>query len=279
MSAHPKTNPSASVTVDRAALRALKAELAQERQATRRLQLELTREVEVARRAAEETLTARAEREKYRCVLAAAVANEKRAGEEVSQARAESERLEGALLAAERARGEAQGRTHELERQRVDSRAEHEHDLERVTGRAWADAESKGMELQQVHHERGVALGQVRELLRRVPDEVPASARVAALRARLCLGAALFSLALFLVFLAPLVSVVFVGEAVAWPAMVGGMSAWSLVWLELFLLGVSVGLATWAVRNLRWVERATRAQVDLQTRGSSGPEVRSPSPV
>jgi len=261
--------------VDPAALQALKRDLAQERETSRRLSKELVKEVEVARRAVEQTLGARQEREEYRRVLAAAVANEKRAEGEACAAREEAERAEEALRAAEHARGEAEGRSLELGRQLEAVGAEHQRDVDRVNDRAWADAEAKSRELQRVQHERSLALGQVRELLRSVPEHTSGSARVAALRARVCLGAALFTLALFLVFVAPLVTVFLGVEGATWPAMAGGLSAWTLLVIELALLGATVGLASWAVRDLRGVERVARAEASARL--DAGGEVESAS--
>lgn len=277
MARQPKSTTPGPVTVDRAALQALKRELAQERETARRLQKELVQEVEVARRAAEQTLGARQDREEYRRVLAAAVANEKRAEGEVLSAREATAGAEEARRAAEHARGEAEGRALELERQLEEERTRHARDVDRVNDRAWADAEAKGRELQRVQHERSLALGQVRELLRNVPEHTPASARVGALRARICLGAGLFTLALFLVFLAPLVVVLLGGEGATWPAMAGGLTGWTLFAIELALLGATVGLASWSVRDLRGVERVARAEAS--SRMETGGEAESPSAI
>jgi hypothetical protein len=259
------TAPGTTVTVDRAALRALKNDLAQERATSRRLHQELTEEVAVARKAAEQTLLARGEREQYRRVLAAAVANEQRAGADVAQARADLERLELNLRETERARGEAEGRARELATQLEALRTAGERELGQVQDRAWADAEQRGRELQELSHSRGVALGQVRELLGRVPADAPESARVARLRARLCLGTAAFAVVLFLVFFAPFATAVFAGDSPTWPAMTAGLGAWTLFGLEMGLLLLALALSTWGLRDLRGVERSTREELEVSS--------------
>lgn len=269
MAKRPTPHQGPSPTVDPSVLRALRRELAGERETARRLQTELAREAEFARKAAEQTLEARAQREEYRRVLAAAVANERRADTDHARIREELERIAQDVREAEHARGEAEGRAVELERTLQAEREGRRHELQEAHDRAWADAEARGRELQRLQHERGVALGQVRELLGRVPAHAPPSARLAAARARLSLAAAAFCLVLFLVFLVPFLLVVFAGSETTWPAMATGLSPWGLFALELALLVGALGLGSFGLRDLRGVEAATRKSNDDQGQDAS----------
>ncbi len=274
---HPPSHN--TVTVDRSALKALKAELASERETARSLQQELAQEVEVTRKALVETLAARSERDEYRRVLAASVANEKRADTENGGMRLEVEQFEERLRDAVRARGEAEGRAQELERALALAREERDVEVGKIQDRAWADTEAKGRELQRLDHEHGVARGQVIELLGRVPADVPESARTAALRSRLCLASAAFSVLLFLVLFIPFVLVVVAGEESTWPAMTMGLSPWTLAGLEVLLLAAALGLSSWAVRDLRGVERATKEALDAESRSQVTSKAGASSPV
>ena len=258
MAGHQESTPQSKVTVNRAALRDLKLELARERETARRLQQELTAQVELARKALEDGVSARAEREEYRRVLAAAVANEKRAGEELEALRAELEGVQVAYREALRAQGEAQGRTRELEHLLERERSSHERALNQTREQLQASLDARDRELRRLEEEQGIARGRLHELLRRLPPDSDPSLRARISRARLCLGGTLFLLALFLVFFAPLVLVLFAGAEATWPTMAGGMSPWSLLALEVALFAGSIALATWAVRDLGSVERARR---------------------
>ena len=258
MSQAPKGASAGRVTVGRAALDALKTDLARERETARRLQLELTAEIAFARKAAEETITARSEREEYRRVLAAAVANEKRALEVEAEAREEVERVTDSLRESERALGEARGRATELDQMVSTLRAERERDLGLVIDRARTDAATSAAELERAAHGRGVALGQLRELLRRVPEELSDTARLAKARARVALISAGFLLFLFVLFLYPLLFMLF-GGAEAQPALALGISGWGVLGIELGLLACALALGSFALRELRAMEQAGRA--------------------
>ncbi|MDA1264859.1 MAG: hypothetical protein O2816_07260 [Planctomycetota bacterium] len=251
-----------TVNVDRRSLHTFRAELAQERQVVRRLQLELTAEVALARRATEETLAARAEREEYRRVLAAAIANEKRSNEELARVRAECARIEERLVVAERARGEAAGRTRELERRLLEQDEQAARELAEVKDRAWSDREAGAQERQRLAHERGLALGQVRELSKHVVLERPESARVAEWRSRLCFASAAFCATMFLLFLTPLVLALFAADSGTWPSAAAGLSAWRLLLLEVVWLGAGLGLLSQAVRDRRAAELASQVAAE-----------------
>lgn len=274
---NPKNNPTATVTVDRAALRALKAELAQERETARQLQRDLTREGETARKAAEELLTARAETEGFRRVLAASVANEKRSEEETSRIRSEVERHEELLLAAERARGEADGRAQELRREVSEARVEFERQAALADEIARGGAEETAREVHRLQNELGSAQGQLREILRRTPSEIPPSVRAAAQRARFCQAGALVSAGLCLVFFLPFVTALLSDEAITWPHMASGLSGWNLFWLEALFFGSALGFWAWAIQDLRGVEKIRRARLEADTSKAGVDGARSPS--
>lgn len=246
------------VTVARASLEALQSELARSRGAARALEKRLNDEVGAARRATEIAAGARLEREEYRRVLAAAIANERQSIRAAQEALAAADAREQELRSALQARGEAEGRARELERELAAARAEHEQALRAVTDRAWSDSEERQRELQDSEYERGVVAGQVRELLRRIPAHVPPSARLHRIRARTQVAAAGIVGVLFLV-LVPETAVALLSRERGVIAGAAGLTPWALVLIELTLLAAALLLAGAGLRQLRSAEEVEEA--------------------
>jgi hypothetical protein len=261
-----KGAPGATVTVDRAALQGLKAELAKERETSRSLQRQLASESELGRKAVEEAVRARTEREEYRRVLAAAIANEKQSLSVAARLQEVADTLENQLRGAEHARGHAEGRAGELDRELEAAEASHRESVSESEQRTWTQTEEHQRALQRSEYERGVALGRVRELLPRIPDEVPATARVAAVRARVTLGVAGFSLLLALMFTPDLLRVLFTPGGETLLGVVVGMGAWSQLVLVLGLMTLALGLAALGIRQLRAGERAVQEAAEEGSR-------------
>ncbi|MCP3914297.1 MAG: hypothetical protein GY711_01940 [bacterium] len=234
----------------------LRKELESQRQSNQTLHRQLAAEVQTARRAAEQVLDARAEREEYRRVLAAAIANEKQAlqaAERSSLAAATAEeKLRGAVLA----RGSAEGRATELELRVRENAEHHVQALKGADDRNWANAEGHARRLEDEVYERGRAEGHVRELIARIPGDVPPSMRVARTRARLTLGAAALSAVCAAVFLPAASLAMFSAERAEYLELATGLNGWTLVGLVAVFLGVALALASWGIRDLKGSERA-----------------------
>lgn len=247
-----------TVTVDRAALRGLETELTQERAISRDLRRQLASESELGRKAVEEAVKARKEREEYRRVLAAAIANEKQSLGAAAGLRETSAVLEDRLRDAAHSRGHAEGRAGELDRELGAAVTSHRDSLLEAQQRERAQTLEHQRALERAEYERGVAQGRVRELLPRIPEEVPATARVAAVRARVTLAVAGFSLVLALMFLPDLLRVLLTPGAETLLGMVVGMGAWAHLVLVLGLSVLALSLAALGIRQLRAGERAVR---------------------
>lgn len=249
------TSNSRTVSVDRAALQSLKASLAEEREAARRLSSQLATEAEVTRRALEETLSAREERDEFRRVLAASSADAARADAERNAIREVNERLEVTLRAAERARGEAEGRARKLEEQLEALGQSHEQDLARAQDRAWADTEAKSRELMDERHRHGVTRGELESLRREAPGQASEAARLAEARKRAALWTAGVCAGFFLMLVIPLGEALVYGEGDGWPAFASRLGPWPLIVIEVVLAASVVGLLHLALQERRAVER------------------------
>lgn len=256
-----------TVTVDRAALRGLETELTQERAISRDLRRQLASESELGRKAVEEAVKARKEREEYRRVLAAAIANEKQSLGAAAGLRETSAVLEDQLRDAAHSRGHAEGRAGELDRELGAAVTSHRDLLLETQQREREQTLEHQRALRRAEHERGVAQGRVRELLPRIPEEVPATARVAAVRARVTLAVAGFSLVLALMFLPDLLRVLLTPGAETLLGMVVGMGAWAHLVLVLGLSVLALSLAALGIRQLRAGEQAVR-QAALEGSGA-----------
>ncbi len=247
-----------TVTVDRAALRGLETELTKERAISRDLRRQLASESELGRKAVEEAVKARKEREEYRRVLAAAIANEKQSLGAAAGLRETAAVLEDQLRDAAHSRGHAEGRAGELDRELGAEVTSHRDSLLEAQQRERAQTLEQQRALERAEYERGVAQGRVRELLPRIPEEVPATARVAAVRARVTLAVAGFSLVLALMFLPDLLRVLLTPGAETLLGVVVGMGAWAHLVLVLGLSVLALSLAALGIRQLRTGERAVR---------------------
>ena len=115
-------------------------------------------------------------------------------------------------------------------------------------------------------------MGQVRELLARVPHALPVSMRAVQIRARASLVTAAVCLVLALVFLPDFLTGLFSGERAELLAMAKGLGTWQLFFLELLLLGAAFGLGTWGIRDLRGSERAALQRTEAETGGERAEE-------
>lgn len=271
----PKGPQGATVLVDRAALQGLKTELSKEREASRSLRRQLASESDLSRKAVEEAVKARTEREEYRRVLAAAIANEKQSLGTAARLQETADVLEEQLRDAAHARGHAEGRAGELDRELDATHVKHQESLAEAEKRSWTQSEQHQRSLQRSEYERGMAQGRVRELLPRIPDEVPASARVAAIRARVTLGVAGFSLMLALMFTPDLLRVLFTPGGETLLGVVVGMGAWAQLALVLGLMTLAVSLAALGIGQLRAGERVAREAAEEDSK--SGTAVPRPS--
>lgn len=270
----PEAPAAERVMVARASLEALQSELARSRRAAQGFEARLADEVAVARRATEVAANARLEREEYRRVLAAAIANERKSIEAAREALAAVEAREADLRVALQARGEAEGLARELERELAALRTEHGEALRAVTDRAWADSEERQRELQNSEYERGVVVGQVRELHRRIPAVVPPSARLHRARARTQVAAAGVVGALFLV-LVPETAVALLSRERGVIAGAAGLTPWALVLMELTLLAAVLLLTGAGLRQLRSAE----ADEEAALRDASNPRTEGLAPA
>jgi hypothetical protein len=259
--------------VDPGAHEDLRRRLEDERRGNRHLQARLEQEAEVARRALEEAVKARTEREEYRRVLAAAIANEKRALELVKDSRDLAERtgveLRGTLLE----RGAAEGRRTELEVRMTALQAEHEVALRAAHDRAWALSEQHGRQMQAVVFERGQVLGRARELALQVPAARSDAARLARARARVnvAVGVALLLLS---VALAPAcVAAVASSAEAAHLEHLLGLGTWQLLAIEGLVVASALALGSFGLRELRVAERAeSRARAEARAAPGGAPE-------
>lgn len=246
------------VRVERRVLEGLRAQLLAERKGARDLQRRLDEEVRIAHRAMEETLKARNEREEYRRVLAAAVANEKQAVHQVEATRDAFTALEARLADALVERGEATGRSQELEDRLTQVAEEHGVAMQDAEQKAWALSDQHGREMRRAAYERGLALGQVRELLERATPVMPASARAARVRGAVNLGFAGVAALAAVVVLIGIALGIPSPERAAQLGALTGMTPWQLIGLEVALLAVALGLGTWGIREWRVAEREQR---------------------
>jgi hypothetical protein len=261
------------VKVERRVLEGLRAQLLAERKSAKDLQRRLDEEVRIAHRAMEETLKARNEREEYRRVLAAAVTNEKQAVHQVAATREAISDLETRLHSALFERGEAAGRSQELEERLTGVADDHEAAIRRSEDRSWSMSDQHGRDMRRVVYERGLALGQVRELLKRTATAVSPSARAAHLRGAVNLGIAGLAGVLALIVLVGLGLSLPSPERALQMGALTGMTPWQLIGLEVSLVAVAIGLGTWGIREWRVAEREQREATRKAVREQAASEV------
>lgn len=222
------------------------------------LQAELVRERKLAARATEEAARARLEREEYRRVLAAAIANERKSLEAARESTSLACDREADLLEAIEARGAAEGRASELARELDALRADHERAIKLISDQAWADSERHGRELQRSEFERGVISERVRDLTARVPVSVPTSARLGRARARVMLAASGL-LGMIFVILVPELVVALLSRERGVIAGAAGLAPVAILWIELGLLAATLLVSGSALRALRGAETLEEA--------------------
>lgn len=222
------------------------------------LQAELVRERKLAARATEEAARARLEREEYRRVLAAAIANERKSLEAARESAALADGREADLLEAIEARGAAEGRASELARELDALRADHERAVKLISDQAWADSERHGRELQRSEFERGVISERVRDLTARVPVSVPTSAKVGRARARIQLVASGL-LGMVFVILVPELLVALLSRERGVIAGAADLTPTVLLWIEVGLLAMTLLVSGSALRALRGAETLEEA--------------------
>lgn len=214
------------------------------------------KEAAIARRALEEAGEARLERDEYRRVLAAAIANEKHALDDARAARSAYEAIEGRMAAriAEEvyARGIADGRARELERGRSELLARHAHEVAEARDREWAEREERRREVQRLVFELGDARATLRASEARGGGRgVDLPSRAARLRAAIALGLAVFcSLVALALFPAAVLAALSPSRA-AYLTLALGLGPWALVALTAGFGLLGLGCATLAVRAPR----------------------------
>ena len=241
---------------DSTASDAARRRLALAERRARELEQRVDQEVRLAQRALEETLTARQERDEYRRVLAAALANEKQALARASEAAAEVTSLRERVEQLTEARAAAQAHAEEAESRSERLREDGELAVRRAEERAWALSDEHGRAMQKVVSERAQALGRLRELEPLVPIPVPESLRAARHRARFNLAAGLVCALLAVVVLPGVIVSVFQNEGALHMGAITGMTPGQLV------------LLAWAARASRSGFSLARA---ARLRRSPGP--------
>ena len=251
---------------DSTASDAARRRLALAERRARELEQRVDQEVRLAQRALEETLTARQERDEYRRVLAAALANEKQALARASEATAEVTALRERMEQLTEARAAAQAHAEEAEARSGRLREDGELAVRRAEERAWALSDEHGRAMQKVVSERAQALGRLRELEPLVPIPVPESLRAARHRARFNLAAGLVCALLAVVVLPGVIVSVFQNEGALHMGAITGMTPGQLVLLEAALVAAALGMGSWGLHELRLVER----EADAERRRAAG---------
>jgi hypothetical protein len=255
-------------------MQALEHELARERARAETASAEAQKEASLARRALEEASTARTEREEYRRVLAAAIANEKKSLQEARAATDAYGEVEGRLSArlAEEvyARGLADGRARELERSKSETMARHVHELAEVRDREWAEREERRREVQRLVFELGEAHAAVRAVEsgggREHLDPEARARRHTALVAR---GVSVFAACRARALAPAALLAAFSPARAAYLTLALGLGPWSLTLVTLSSGLVALGCAMLALR-------VTRAAAPAAPRSAS--DTRSPTP-
>jgi len=255
--------PSPRITIDREALKALRAELYKERGARDALQRQLNRETEFSRRAAEETLAARDDRDTFRRLMAVGLANEQNAVGALSQEREKVVQLEHELAEAVRDQGKALGRALELEGRIADLKGEHltalraaKTSLEIEEQRAQETSERLRENTEQLTRELGHAQGTASELRVQIPAPEEPALRVARARANACWAAASICGLLGLILLPAVLLSLFSGQRPEYLRLAIGMPPGVLLLLETGFLAAAYLLSTHALRELRGLDPA-----------------------
>lgn len=234
----------------------LELELSQQRDRTAAAATEAQKEATLARRALEEAGAARLERDEYRRVLAAAIANEKKALQEARAAREAYDLVEGRLSArlAEEvyARGIADGRVRELERSKAEVLTRHVHELSEVRDREWAEREERRREVQRLVFELGEARAAARALEARMGRERhDPEARAQSFAAGLARGVALFAAILALALAPAALLAAFSPARAGYLTLALGLGPWALTLTTLGFGLLALASAALALRSAR----------------------------
>jgi hypothetical protein len=248
--------PQKAATALAAQVHDLELELSRQRERTAAAATEAQKEATLARRALEEAGAARLERDEYRRVLAAAIANEKRALEDARAAREAYELVEGRLSArlAEEvyARGIADGRVRELERSKAEVLTRHVHELAEVRDREWAEREERRREVQRLVFELGEARASSRALEARLGRERQGpAARGHQLSGGVARGVAVFAAIVALALAPAALLAAFSPARAGYLTLALGLGPWALTLATLGFGLVALGCAVVALRSTR----------------------------
>ncbi|MEM1449698.1 MAG: hypothetical protein AAF957_18780 [Planctomycetota bacterium] len=247
---------------------ALVSEIGAQREAQRDLLERFEEEARVATNAVKAASLAREERDEYRRVLAAAIANERRQAEQVEALETRRRELEDHALQVVRDTGKAEAerdglrdRLTALEDQLGSQATRHEQERADAADRAWAEREAARSEVVQLvtrsREEAAVLADEVRSALKKLeeqaegpppPDDPSASAR--RLRGRLlvalAIGAMLVGVALTpAAFLSAIDA-----ERAAFVHLASGASPWQLIIATVLCFAAAVFLLGGARRDL-----------------------------
>lgn len=261
-----------SKTRERQTAQALVTELGAQREAARELIARFEQESKVARNAVKAASLAREERDEYRRVLAAAIANERRQDAQVAELEARREELEARALDQARTTGAAEAerdglreRLTSLERELDDRQRRHEKDLGDAADRAWSEREAaRGEIVQLVTRTREEAADLAEEVRRALSALEARPVAVAAppsdpgvsasrLRGRILIGLAVAAM-LVGVALAPAAFFAAIDkEREAFIHLASGASTWQLIGATVICFALAVFLLGTARRDLRLV--------------------------
>ncbi len=220
----------------------------------------------LAQRALEETLQARQERDEYRRVLAASLAQEKRATEDVQEHIQKAEALRARLDLVLEERGSTGAQIEALEVRLEQLASEGQAALRRAEEKTWGLSEEHGRAMRRVVQERGEAIGQLAEIQRSMPAPVPESLKATRVRAWVNMGIATFFVVLALLVLPGALLAVFTDDGALHMGVLVGLDSGQLVLLELALVACALVLGSWGIHELRGVEQ----RAEEQARVSSG---------
>jgi len=226
----------------------------------RDLEQRVTEETRLSQRALEETLLARQERDEYRRVLAASLAQEKRALEDVNSHAQAEETLRARLEAVLEERGAASAQAEALEVRLEQLASEGQAALRRAEEKVWGLSEEHGRAMRRVVEERSEALGRLAEIQGSLPAPVPESLKAARVRAWVNLGIAGLLMALALIILPGALLAVFAEDGALHMGVLVGLAPGELVLLDLLLCICALLLGSWGIHELRGVEKGAEEQ-------------------
>lgn len=238
----------------------------------RDLEGRLEQEMRLSQRALEETLKARQERDEYRRVLAASLAEERRARLDLVAQAEEEETLRARLDRALEERGISVAQAEGLEVRLEQQSSEHHASLRRAEEKTWGLSEEHGHAMRLAVEERSIALGRLEELQRTIGPPIPDSLKATRGRAWINLGIAALLAVLALIILPGALLAVFSDDGALHMGVLVGFSPAELVFLELILCACTMVLGSWGIHELRGVERRAEEQASVRS-GDTGTQV------